>query len=185
MKFRDTALAPIYYVELPFTQHAFDVTASPRTSATTRAAVAFATSVSQPRPSLTNLLVSGYQSPPTELLVEVSTDEWVSALEAVPDLGPFSVVTGDNPFSLPLDDEANQLRRDELLGIIKHHDVSVRRTIARDPSGGWPDEQGFALLGQSGEFARALARAFEQFAYYDVLEDAVLVRGCDDGEAVV
>jgi len=185
MKFRDTALAPIYYVELPFTQHAFDVTASPRTSATTRAAVAFATSVSQPRPSLTNLLVSGYQSPPTELLVEVSTDEWVSALEAVPDLGPFSVVTGDNPFSLPLDDEANELRRDELLGIIKHHDVSVRRTIARDPSGGWPDEQGFALLGQSGEFARALARAFEQFAYYDVLEDAVLVRGCDDGEAVV
>jgi acetyl esterase/lipase len=184
-KFRDTALAPIYYVELPFTQHAFDVTASPRTSATTRAAVAFATSVSQPRPSLTNLLVSGYQSPPTELLVEISTDEWVSALEAVPDLGPFSVVTGDNPFSLPLDDEANELRRDELLGIIKHHDVSVRRTIARDPSGGWPDEQGFALLGQSGEFARALARAFEQFAYYDVLEDAVLVRGCDDGEAVV
>ncbi|HEY7931896.1 MAG TPA: alpha/beta hydrolase, partial [Acidimicrobiales bacterium] len=39
------ARAPIYYVELPCTQHAFDVTASPRTSATTRAAVAFAESV--------------------------------------------------------------------------------------------------------------------------------------------
>jgi acetyl esterase/lipase len=63
-KFRVTALSPIYYVELPFTQHAFDVTASPRTSATTRAAVAFATSVTQPRPSLTTLLVDGYQSPP-------------------------------------------------------------------------------------------------------------------------
>ena len=44
-KFREVAFAPIYYVELPFTQHAFDVTASPRTSATTRAAVAFAESV--------------------------------------------------------------------------------------------------------------------------------------------
>ena len=39
---RDVAHAPIYYVELPFTQHAFDISASPRTSATTRAAVAFA-----------------------------------------------------------------------------------------------------------------------------------------------
>ena len=42
---REVASAPIYYVELPFTQHAFDVTASARTSATTRAAVAFAQSV--------------------------------------------------------------------------------------------------------------------------------------------
>ncbi len=41
-KFREVARAPMYYVELPFTQHAFDITASPRTSATTRAAVAFA-----------------------------------------------------------------------------------------------------------------------------------------------
>ena len=44
-RFRRVARAPIYYVELPFAQHAFDATASPRTSATTRAAVAFATSV--------------------------------------------------------------------------------------------------------------------------------------------
>ncbi len=41
-RFKEVASAPIYYVELPFTQHAYDVTASPRTSATTRAVVAFA-----------------------------------------------------------------------------------------------------------------------------------------------
>ena len=46
--FERDAVAPIYYVELPFTQHAFDITASARTSATTRAAVAFATSVVSP-----------------------------------------------------------------------------------------------------------------------------------------
>ncbi len=44
-RFLEVASAPIYYVELPCTQHAFDVTASPRTSATTRAAIAFAQSV--------------------------------------------------------------------------------------------------------------------------------------------
>ena len=43
--FRDVATAPIYYVEMPFAQHTFDLTASPRTSAATRAVVAFATSV--------------------------------------------------------------------------------------------------------------------------------------------
>ena len=43
--FADVASAPIYYVEMPFAQHTFDLTASPRTSAVTRAVVAFATSV--------------------------------------------------------------------------------------------------------------------------------------------
>jgi hypothetical protein len=52
-KFRAVAFAPLYYVELPFTQHTFDLTASPRTSATTRAAVAFAESVTRERPPLT------------------------------------------------------------------------------------------------------------------------------------
>src|ERR1017187_7647614 len=184
-KFRDAALAPIYYIELPFTQHAFDVPARPRPHAPTRAAVAVATSVAQPRPSLTTRLVGGYQSPPTELLVQVATGEWVSALEAVVDLGPFSVVTGDNPYSQHLDDEANHRRRLELWDILQHHGVSVRPTIAHDPSGEWPDEEGFALLGQSNNFVIALARAFEQFAFYDVSHDAVLVRSCADGEALV
>ena len=43
--FSDVATAPVYYVEMPFAQHTFDLTASPRTSAVTRAVVAFATSV--------------------------------------------------------------------------------------------------------------------------------------------
>jgi len=43
--FRTATTTPLYYVELPLAQHAFDFTASPRTSATTRAAVAFARSV--------------------------------------------------------------------------------------------------------------------------------------------
>ena len=43
--FSDVATAPVYYVEMPFAQHTFDLTASPRTSTVTRAVVAFDTSV--------------------------------------------------------------------------------------------------------------------------------------------
>ncbi|MGC1419524.1 MAG: DUF3293 domain-containing protein [Acidimicrobiales bacterium] len=185
VKFRSSALSPIYYVELPFTQHAFDVTASPRTSATTRAAVAFATSVTLSRPSLTSSLVDEYQSPPTQLLVEVSNGKWVDAVDAAIDLGPFAVVTGDNPFSQPLDGESNAARRRELLSLVNDRQLPVRATIARDPSGKWPDEHGVALLGQSTDFARALAKTFEQFAFYDVTEESVSVKSCLDGEALV
>jgi hypothetical protein len=141
--------------------------------------------VTQPRPSLTTLLVDGYQSPPTQLLVEVSNGRWVPATDAAHELGPFSVVTGDNPFSRPQEDAANATRRHELLGLVADHDVDVRATIARDPTGQWPDEQGVALIGRGHDFAQALARAFEQFAFYDVTEEAVVVRSCVDGEALV
>jgi len=43
--YESVAVAPIYYLEMPFAQHTFDLTASPRTSAVTRAVVAFANSV--------------------------------------------------------------------------------------------------------------------------------------------
>ena len=184
-EFSRRALARVYYVELPFTQHAFDLTASPRTSATTRAAVAFALSVTSPRPSLSPALVAQYQAPPTELLVEVSSGEWVPALAAAGELGPFAVVSADNPFSRVLGAEANGLRRDELSGVLQRHGVRAVHTIAHDLSGRWPDEQGFALLGQSHEFASALAQAFEQFAFYDVSEHAVLVCASQDGEVLV
>jgi dienelactone hydrolase len=43
--YESVAVAPIYYLEMPFAQHTFDLTASPRTSAVTRAVVAFSNSV--------------------------------------------------------------------------------------------------------------------------------------------
>lgn len=184
-EFRRVAVAPVYYVELPFTQHAFDVTASPRTSATTRAAVAFALSVTEPRPGVTASLVAGYQSPPTELLVKGDTNEWESASAVATQLGPFFVVTADNPYSRQLEDWQNEERRNELLDVLVQRGVRVRASLARDPSGRWPDEVGFALLEQSEQFARALARAFDQFALYDVTEEGVVVRGCADGEVLV
>jgi acetyl esterase/lipase len=182
-KFRAIASAPMYYVELPFTQHAFDISASPRTSATTRAAVAFAESVVT-RPRLTASLVKSYQVPPTELVVRVSTGEWVGAREAARELGPFTVLTSDNPFSNELGAEANAERRSVLLADLQRRGVRLRHSIGRDPTGTWPVEEGFALLDQSVEFARDLARAWDQFAIYDVTEAHVLVRSVDTGEVL-
>jgi acetyl esterase/lipase len=182
-KFRDVASAPMYYVELPFTQHAFDISASPRTSATTRAAIAFAESAVN-RPRLTPSLAKSYQVPPTELVVKVSTGEWVGAREAARELGPFMVLTSDNPFSNELHADENAQRRHELFADLQRRGVRLRHTIGRDPMGVWPVEEGFAMLNQSVEFARELGRAWNQFAIYDVTEEHVLVRSVDTGEVL-
>jgi acetyl esterase/lipase len=183
-RFREVALSPVYYVELPFTQHAFDITASPRTSASTRAAVAFANAVAAPRPEISPALVRSYQVPPTDLVVKVSTGEWVGAREAARELGPFTVLTSDNPFSSRLDDDQNVERRSELLGELQRRGVRLRHTIGRDPSGEWPEEEGFALLDQSVDFTRQVAKTWDQFAIYEVTENGVLVRSVATGEVL-
>jgi acetyl esterase/lipase len=174
-KFREVALAPIYYVELPFTQHAFDVTASPRTSATTRAAVAFAESVATPRPALTTTLVASYQVPPTGLFVHVG-EAWLEAAAAASRLGALFVVTSDNPYSQVQEAQVNEARRNELRRTLRARGVDFVESVARDPRGRWRDEVGVALVGSSRELARALARTWDQFAYYEVTPEGVSVR---------
>jgi acetyl esterase/lipase len=183
-RFRRDALAPIYYVELPFTQHAFDISASPRTSATTRAAVAFAESVATRPPPLTNELVKSYQVPPTELVVEVPSGEWLSAMAAAREIGPFTVLTSDNPFSSATSAETNDFRRVALHADLVRRGVQFHNALGRDPTGEWPIESGFALVDQSVEFARQLARTWNQFAIYEVSEDKVLVRSVGTGEVL-
>jgi len=174
-KYRSVAFSPLYYVELPFTQHAFDVTASPRTSATTRAAVAFAASVAKARPTLTPQLVANYQVPPTRLKVRVE-DSWLDAQEATSVLGPYFVVTSDNPYSQVLSDEENEARRASLRAFLRGRGVGFHETLGQDPQGRWPDEAGVALRDLSREDVRSLTRAWGQFAFYEVGEDAVIVR---------
>jgi hypothetical protein len=174
-KFRSVAFTPIYYIELPFTQHAFDLTASPRTSATTRAAIAFAQSVVTPRPALTPSLVASYQVPPTELLVEVN-GEWRGALDAASTIGSFFVVTSDNPYSQILDDLTNERRRVALREFLQRRGIWFREAMGRDTTSNWPSERGVAVTGLTRDVARALARAWDQFAFYEVDEASVTVR---------
>ncbi len=181
-RFRARAWAPIYYVELPFTQHSFDLTASPRTSATTRAAVAFAESVVGVRPPLRPELVASYQVPPTTLEV-LSEGSWSDASALATRIGPYVVVTSDNPYSQPLGDDVNARRRSELRSQLVAKGADFFESRARDPRGVWPEERGCAVVGQTRESIRALALAWGQFAYYDVREGGVLVR--ESGSDVV
>ncbi|HTT58412.1 MAG TPA: DUF3293 domain-containing protein [Acidimicrobiales bacterium] len=174
-KFRATAFAPLYYLELPRTQHAFDLTQSPRTSATTRAALSFAESVTSPRPALTRELIASYQVPPTSLQVR-HHNQWVDVLDALDDVGPFFVVTSDNPYSRVLERAENEARRREMTEVLDSRHIAYLEARGHDPSGTWPDEFGVALCGVTREEARALALAWEQFAFYEVGQEGVLVR---------
>jgi len=174
-KFRAVSFAPLYYVELPFTQHAFDLTASPRTSATTRAAVAFADSVTRARPPLTPALIASYQVPPTQLQLRVR-DQWTDVEDAVGELGSLFVVTSDNPFSQVLSPEENEIRRADLRSLLAARHLEYLEARGHDPLGEWPDELGVALVNVTRESARALALSFEQFAFYEVTIDGVVVR---------
>lgn len=169
-QFRQRALAPVHYVELPLTQHAFDHTASPRTSSTLRAAVAFAESVTRPRRALNDQLVANYQSPPVEVLVEDGPSRWEPAVAVASRRGTFYVVSADNAFSDPLDPD-NERRRRELSELAVARGWSSSPALGRNPTGEWPEEKGLAIFEQSEEFCRALARAFDQHALYEVTPD--------------
>lgn len=182
-RFRQVVLAPVYYVELPFAQHSFDVTASPRTSATTRAAVAFAEAVSAPRPELTRSRVASYRVPPTQLLVEVDA-RFLDARAVAAEFGPFWVVTSDNPYSRVLEGEANDARRRDLVELLAARGIKARASIARDPTGRWPDEEGVALTDADLALARHLAALYDQFAFYEVTAEAVAVRDARSGEVL-
>lgn len=174
-KFRDVAFAPIYYVELPFTQHAFDVTASPRTSATTRAAVAFAESAVRVRYDVVPGLLANYQAPPTKLDIEVSANCWLSGLDAAATLGSLYVLTSDNPYSLRLSDEENEQRRVQLREFLQRRGYAFVESRTRDALGVWPDEHGVALSSLNRDEARALAKSWDQLAIYEVTEESVTV----------
>jgi acetyl esterase/lipase len=184
-KFRSVAFAPLYYIELPFTQHAYDLTASPRTSATTRAAVAFAESVSLPRPKLSRALVASYQVPPTQLCVLVGNDTWLDAQEVTGDTGPFYVVTSDNPFSERYDEGVNEERRVAFRAALTRRGLEFSEAVGRDIEGTWPDEKGVALRGVSRGVARGVARGWDQYAYYEVDGDGVTVRAVASDDALV
>jgi len=173
-RFRHRALAPIYYVQLPLTQHAFDHTASPRTSSTTRAAVAFAESVSTRRRPLSEELLASYRSPPVQVLVDDATTGWGDATDVAARRGDFFVVSADNPFSTSIDPRNDQ-RRIELSELARVRGLVSSPALGRDPTGVWPDEWGLAIFEQSRDFCRALARAFDQHAIYEVTADGCRV----------
>lgn len=176
-------VAPTWLVELPLAQHAFDLSHSPRTTASTRAAVAFANwCVRQPHhdyPEAPEELISAYQVPPTRLLL-VTEDGPREAVDVARERGNFFVVTPCNPFSREPDAAFNESQLAVMDLDVAALGCPAMPTVAYEAETGNRDERGFALWGIAASQAQRFARRFHQFAYYEVTSSEVVVRSSKD-----
>ncbi len=177
-RLRATSPSPAWYVELPGTQHAFDLTASPRTSAVVRAAVAAASAMAPARPPLNEPLLARYRVPPAELWVQVD-GHLVDARAYARGAGDFYALTSDNPRSQPASDAENVARRVDLAATLARLGVAPVATRSRDGAATLPDEVGVGVA--SRPLALALARRYDQHALYAVHAAAIEVVDADRG----
>jgi hypothetical protein len=168
---------PLWYVELPLAQHAFDQSLSPRTAAISRAVVAFARHVtSTPSPTRHRLSAAqhaAYQVPPTQLHVE----GFSSPFAAAQSMGDYIVVTAANPAARvdsALTDEQNESLRVALESEMRWRGQSFLATRAQAPDGSWV-EAGVALPSYSLDDAHRLAQRYGQLAFYRVTPTAIEV----------
>ena len=74
-------------------------------------------------------------------------------------------LTAWNPQSLPLEQDLNRLRQSDLAGLLEAAGLAHLSGIGRDPSGQWPGEESFLVMGIERSMADGLARRFGQNAY--------------------
>lgn len=91
--------------------------------------------------------------------------------------GPVFVVTACNPNGEPADDEENGRRMTELRADLETDRLTWLEAEGRDPAGDWV-EPSFAILDTDLRTARALGRAYEQLAIFQLTEDEQVVHGC-------
>ena len=178
-------VTPTWLLELPLAQHAFDLSHSPRTAASTRAAVAFATwCVEQPAapyPEVPTDLIEAYQVPPTQLLIVTSAGPR-DAREVARERGRYIVITPCNPFSRePGDDAFNEAQLAVMDLDVASIGYDALPTIAFEAETGEWEERGFAIWNLTYAHAQRLARRFHQLAYYEVTPDEIVVRAAKDG----
>jgi len=103
----------------------------------------------------------------------------VEATEVARELGPYWVVSADNPFS-----QRRTTRRTNVETLNSRRSFDPRPHSPSEcrarPFGNWPDERGFAIFGTTNDFVRHLAVAFDQFAFYFVDDVGVRVERCDE-----
>jgi hypothetical protein len=69
--------------------------------------------------------------------------------------------------------------------MLRRRSVDFVESVARDPRAEWPDEVGVALRTSSRGEARALARGWNQYAYYEVTPEGVSVRDAESDVVLV
>jgi hypothetical protein len=82
-------------------------------------------------------------------------------------------ITAWNPFSHKLTDAENAVQQNELASELKHRSLIYLEGVGQHPSGTWPGEPSFLVLGLALEAAKTLGRAYEQNAIVWCDADAV------------
>jgi hypothetical protein len=82
-------------------------------------------------------------------------------------------ITACNPFSQPLSAEENARRQAELRSELARRSLFYLEGVGQHPSGTWPGEPSFLVLGLALEAAKTLGRAYEQNAIVWCGADAV------------
>ena len=104
----------------------------------------------------------------------------LAALYKTKNVSCAAFITACNPLSKQLSETDNVNRQSELSAELKRRSLSIREGVGRHPSGDWPGEPSFLVLGLSLEAAKSLGMAFEQNAIIwcgpDAVPNLVLLR---------
>lgn len=73
-------------------------------------------------------------------------------------------ISGFNPFSQPLGDEANASRHTALIREIERRSLLSIEGVGKHPSNQWPDEASYLIFGLTQEAAKSLATRLERNA---------------------
>jgi hypothetical protein len=82
-------------------------------------------------------------------------------------------VTACNPYSQLLDEEANSVRQADLKGELNRRKLIFFNGTGQHPTGDWPGETSFFVLGLPFEAAKALGKKYQQNAVVWCGEDAI------------
>ena len=171
--FRGIATAPVAYIELPLAQHAFDVFASPRSSATTQGIVAFLEAVRIEhshteiwRRATLEVAYEGHTEHPREIARREGK--------------PVFLVTAYNPGGTAREQATNDAANEGLLAEITSLGLPHVAASGADPDSHWR-EPGWCVWGISREKAAALGARFGQLAVYEIEPERTSVVWCTSG----
>jgi hypothetical protein len=118
-------------------------------------------------------------APPFVMRIDVPSPD-LAALYARFDTDCAAYLTASNPYSEKLDDLANAQRHHQLARYLEARKLRYIEGAGRHPSGDWPPETSFLVVGIAQQTAMALGRQFEQNAVVycgaDALPRLVLLR---------
>jgi hypothetical protein len=109
---------------------------------------------------------------PFTLQVDQTSPE-LAALHRAHGVKCSAFITASNPYSQRLSDEQNQARQEEFRSELKRRSLQFYQGVGQNPSGDWPGEASFLVLGLSLEAAKVLGVKLEQNALIWSGADAV------------